>query len=103
EPRSNAGAIGIGSFSGRIRVWKPMSQARGILHDFHDLMGERIDEILLVASPYDAFTLEEGGRVNELILRESVEPPPRVTAAATGAEALEWLATPGGARLVVTA
>ena len=31
--------------------------------DFQDLMPHRIHEILLVASPYDAFILEEDGHL----------------------------------------
>ncbi len=30
--------------------------------DFQDLMRHRVDEILLVASPYDSFILEEDGQ-----------------------------------------
>ena len=38
--------------------------------DFQDLMPHRIHEILLVASPYDAFILEEDGHLTEQILTE---------------------------------
>ena len=38
--------------------------------DFQDLMQYRIHEILLVASPYDAFILEEDGKLTEQILTE---------------------------------
>ena len=34
---------------------------------FQDLMQYRIHEILLVASPYDAFILEEDGKLTEQI------------------------------------
>ena len=37
---------------------------------FQDLMLHRIHEILLVASPYDAFILEEDGRLTQQILYE---------------------------------
>ena len=37
---------------------------------FQDLMLYRIHEILLVASPYDAFILEEDGKLTEQILSE---------------------------------
>ena len=33
--------------------------------NFQDLMLHRIHEILLVASPYDAFILEEDGRLTQ--------------------------------------
>ncbi len=38
--------------------------------DLQDLMLYRVHEILLVASPYDAFILEEDGRLTEQILNE---------------------------------
>ena len=38
--------------------------------NFQDLMLNRIHEILLVASPYDAFILEEDGRLTQQILYE---------------------------------
>ena len=40
--------------------------------DFQDLMPHRIHEILLVASPYDAFILEEDGHLTEQILTEYI-------------------------------
>ena len=40
--------------------------------DFQDLMLYRIHEILLVASPYDAFTLEQDGKLTEQILNEYI-------------------------------
>ena len=38
--------------------------------NFQDLMLNRIHDILLVASPYDAFILEEDGRLTQQILYE---------------------------------
>ena len=38
--------------------------------ELQDLMLYRVHEILLVASPYDAFILEEDGRLTEQILNE---------------------------------
>ena len=37
---------------------------------FHKLMPFRVREILLVASRYDAFILEEEGKVTDLILQD---------------------------------
>lgn len=49
---------------------------------FHDLMKERIFNVLLIASPYDAFMMEEDGRVEEQLYFEYVSlnlsSPPRV-------------------------
>ena len=59
---------------------------------FGHLMPNRVQEILLVASMYDAFTLEEGGRLTELLLNEyrelNLSFAPKVTRASTGEEAL---------------
>ncbi len=39
---------------------------------FHNLMKKRIDKVLLICSSYDAFILEEDGRINEQIFNEYV-------------------------------
>ena len=61
--------------------------------DFQDLMPHRIHEILLVASPYDAFILEEDGHLTEQILTEYIgmnfNYAPRVTRVSTGHRALK--------------
>ncbi|MGI5863339.1 MAG: PEP/pyruvate-binding domain-containing protein [Myxococcales bacterium] len=63
---------------------------------FHDLMPNRIREILLVSSHYDAFILEEDGRLTERIFTEyselNLSTAPRITHVATGARAFELLA-----------
>ena len=50
---------------------------------FQDLMQRRIFNVLLVASPYDAFMMEEDGRVEEQLYNEYValhlSSPPRIT------------------------
>ena len=50
---------------------------------FQNLMQQRIYNVLLIASPYDAFMMEEDGRVEEQIFDEYVSlnlsSPPRVT------------------------
>ena len=61
----------------------------------HQLMFHRIHEILLVASPYDAFILEEDGGLTEQIMTEYIgmnfNYAPRVTRASTAAGAMEYL------------
>ncbi|GIR88865.1 MAG: phosphoenolpyruvate synthase [Candidatus Neomarinimicrobiota bacterium] len=61
--------------------------------DFQDLMGHRVHEILLVASPYDAFILEEDGHLTEQILTEYIgmnfNYAPRVTRVRTGYQAMQ--------------
>ena len=63
---------------------------------FQNLMKRRIFNVLLIASPYDAFMMEEDGRVEEQLYFEYVSlnlsSPPRVTRVTDTAEALEKLA-----------
>ena len=58
---------------------------------FSELMQRRIFNVLLVATPYDSFLMEEDGRVDEQIYMEYVSlnlsSPPRFTKAATWQEA----------------
>ncbi len=62
---------------------------------FQALMQHRIFNVLLIASPYDAFMMEEDGRVEEQLYNEYValnlSSPPRVTKVSTMAEAIETL------------
>ncbi len=62
---------------------------------FHDLMQNRIKEILLVSSFYDAFTFEQDGRLSEQIFGEyrqlNLSTAPRVTSVPTADEALKLL------------
>ena len=62
---------------------------------FHGLMPYRVREVLLVASPYDAFTLEEDGLLTEQVFLEymDVSQPgaPRFTHARSGEEAMALL------------
>ena len=68
------------------------AQARPTEASFERLMPHRVRNILVVASSYDAFVIEEGGRLTELILNEYVSlnlsDGPRVTRVATASEAL---------------
>ena len=62
---------------------------------FADLMNKRIYNILILASRYDTFILEEDGRVEEQIYNEynalSLSSPPRFTQVTTKEEALQLL------------
>ena len=62
---------------------------------FQDLMQYRIHEILLIASPYDAFILEEDGKLTEQILSEyigmNLSYAPRVWNASNAHEANEMI------------
>jgi len=63
---------------------------------FHELMARKVADILLVSSPYDAFIMEEEGRLAERIILEyrglNLSRPPRLTWVATAGEALKALA-----------
>ena len=59
---------------------------------FHELMAWKVREILLVSTPYDAWILEEDGRLSERINNEyrglNLSHPPRLTWASTAEKAL---------------
>ena len=63
--------------------------------NFNELMVHRVHEILLVASPYDAFILEEDGGLTEQIMTEYIgmnfNYAPRVTRSSTAASAMNDL------------
>jgi len=62
---------------------------------FHDLMPKRVGRILLVSSPYDAFIMEEEGRLAERIIHEyrglNLSRPPRITWVSSIGDALDIL------------
>lgn len=62
---------------------------------FHELMTIKVREILLVASPYDAFIMEEDGSLASRIINEysglNLSLPPRVVRTDSAAEALSLL------------
>jgi CheY-like chemotaxis protein len=80
---------------GRIAAWQ----------DFVDLARFRVQEILLVSSLYDSFTLAEDGQLHELVLSEfldlNLRQPPAITRVSTGREALAR-ATDGRFNLILT-
>jgi Response regulator containing CheY-like receiver, AAA-type ATPase, and DNA-binding domains len=67
-----------------------------INNSFNNLMSNRVHEILLVASPYDAFILEEDGGLTEQIMTEYIgmnfNYAPRVTRASTASDSMSYLA-----------
>jgi hypothetical protein len=62
---------------------------------FHELMARKVTDILLVSSPYDAFIMEEEGRLAERIIHEyrglNLSRPPMLTWVSSAREALEAL------------
>ena len=77
----------------------PQEYSKFILKDvtFVNLMMRRIYNVLIVANPYDAFMLEDDGRVEEKIYNEYVELglryPPTFTQVSTTEEAYQVLRT----------
>ncbi len=73
---------------------------------FQDLMPFRVQDILLVSSLYDSFTLQEDGRLNELIAGEflelSLHHMPGLTHVSSGAEALALARAEHRYNLVIT-
>ncbi len=63
---------------------------------FHDLMQEKVRNVLLVSSPYDAFIMEEDGSISSRIINEfhglNLSNPPKIIWASNGKEALLMLA-----------
>ena len=77
---------------------------QGILHPedfdlsfkvFHELMARKVTDILLVSSPYDAYIMEEEGRLAERIIHEyrglNLSRPPMLTWVSSAREALDAL------------
>ncbi len=62
---------------------------------YEEMMANRVSEILLVSSPYDAFIMEEDGRLAERIIHEyrglNLTRPPRLTWVSNTGEALDAL------------
>jgi CheY-like chemotaxis protein len=63
---------------------------------FHELMAKKVADILLVSSPYEAFIMEEEGRLAERIIHEyrglNLSRPPMLTWVSSAREALDALA-----------
>src|SRR6202795_4301852 len=77
-----------------------------LFEGFESLMPFRVRDILLVSSLYDSFILKEDGRLNELLIGESLElnlqQIPSITQVSTGAEALALVRSQPRFNLVVT-
>ena len=77
-----------------------------LFEGFENLMPFRVNDILLVSSLYDSFILREDGRLNELLIGESLElnlhHVPGITHVSTGAEALRLVHSQRRFNLIVT-
>ncbi len=83
------------------------SDARGLTKiDYRNLMSRRISKILLICSRYDAYTLEEDGRLEGQLNREYLElnlsNPPSFTWVSSSNEALELLQGEASFDLVIS-
>ena len=62
---------------------------------YHELMANKVGDILLVSCPYDAFIMEEEGRLSTRIINEykglNLSKPPRLTWVSSAAEAFSKL------------
>ncbi|MGE5112165.1 MAG: PEP/pyruvate-binding domain-containing protein [Acidobacteriaceae bacterium] len=84
----------------------PIFDAEQLFERFENLMPFRVQDILLVSSLYDSFILREDGRLNELMIGESLELNlqhiPGITHVSSGAEALELAKSQPRFNLIVT-
>jgi hypothetical protein len=84
-----------GEVNSRMLLQKFLSKQNANRDIFHDLMRYKVKEILLVATLYDAFSIEKEGRFSEHILGEysqlNLTSMPRVTGVSNYDEAMEQL------------
>jgi len=84
----------------------PAPSSERLFEGFENLMPFRVNDILLVSSLYDSFILREDGRLNELLIGESLElnlhQVPGITHVSSGAEAVELAQSQRRFNLIVT-
>src|SRR5579862_3933094 len=87
-------------------IAEPVLDAEARLEGFDNLMPFKVQNILLVSSLYDSFILREDGRLNELLIDESLElnlqQIPGITHVSSCAEALELARSQPRFNLIVT-
>jgi len=88
------------------RIAEPVMDAEERFEGFENLMPFKVQNILLVSSLYDSFILREDGRLNELLIDESLElnlrQIPRITHVSSCAEAVELARSQPQFNLIVT-
>src|ERR1700693_4732064 len=89
-----------------MRIIEPLLDAEARLEGFDNLMPFKVQNILLVSSLYDSFILREDGRLNELLIDESLElnlqQIPGITHVSSCAEALDLARSQPRFNLIVT-
>jgi CheY-like chemotaxis protein len=87
-------------------ITEPLLDAEARLEGFDNLMPFKVQNILLVSSLYDSFILREDGRLNELLIDESLElnlqQIPGITHVSSCAEALALAQSQPRFNLIVT-
>jgi CheY-like chemotaxis protein len=87
-------------------ITTPIPDAETRFEGFENLMPFRVQEILLVSSLYDSFILREDGRLNELLIGESLElnlqQMPGITHVSSCSEAVELACSQPRFNLIVT-
>src|SRR5947209_14870254 len=87
-------------------IAEPILDAEERLEGFENLMPFKVQNILLVSSLYDSFILREDGRLNELLIDESLElnlqQIPGITHVSNCAEALDLASSRPQFNLIVT-
>ena len=87
-------------------ITEPILDAEERFEGFENLMPFRVQNILLVSSLYDSFILREDGRLNELLIDESLElnlrQIPGITHVSSCAEALDLAKSNPQFNLIVT-
>jgi len=87
-------------------IVEPILDAEERFEGFENLMPFKVQNILLVSSLYDSFILREDGRLNELLIDESLElnmqQIPGITHVSSCAEALELARSQPRFNLIVT-
>ena len=84
---------------------EPITDPEKLLEAFEELMPFRVRDILLVSSLYDSYILREDGRLNELLIGDSLELHLQhigITHVSSGPEALELARTDPRFNLIVT-
>jgi hypothetical protein len=87
-------------------IAQPITDAEERFEGFENLMPFKVQNILLVSSLYDSFILREDGRLNELLIDESLElnlrQIPGIAHVSSCAEAVEMARTQPQFNLIVT-
>ena len=88
------------------RITEPILDAEERFEGFENLMPFRVQNILLVSSLYDSFILREDGRLNELLIDESLElnlwQIPGLTHVSSCGEAIDLVKSNPQLNLIVT-